>query len=236
MLITVAGDDAKFCEQLATLLESQQHRAVIVGRGNGKLLESLRTAPPHLLVMACGEIKDCAVELERIRAEESLRALPILCVNARAPGSDAVTVLDAGADDFIHRPFNPEIFLARVRTLLRRRIWSGAAPEESVSALRSGTLSVQLVSRQVLLDGRPLLLTRLEFDLLAQLMKSPDRVLKRQELLQAVWNYPQEVETRTLDKHVENLRRKLGGAGPTIETVHGVGYRFKASVANSLRR
>lgn len=235
MLVTVAGDDERFRERLASLLERQGHRTSIVTRA-GRVVEAVRSAGPHALVLALADVSEAVELLEALRADATLRALPVLCVNARASASDGVKVLDAGADDFIHRPFSGEIFLARVRTLLRRRIWSGAVSEEPVSSLRTGSLSVQLVSRQVLLEGRPVLLTRLEFDLLAHLMKNPDRVLRRQELLEAVWNYPREVETRTLDKHVENVRRKLGDAGPLIETVHGVGYRFTAPVANSLRR
>jgi DNA-binding response OmpR family regulator len=236
MIVTVAGDDARFCEQLASLLEKQNHRPFIVARP-GQVLEALKTQQPHLLVTAFASLEVVKQVMQSVRDLENLRTLPILCVNARGSSGDGVAVLDAGADDFIHRPFNPEIFLARVRTLLRRRIWSGAAPAEPVTALRSGPLSVELVSRQAVLDGDTLLLTRLEFDLLAQLMKNPDKVLKRQELLEAVWNYPRDVETRTLDKHVENVRRKLGQAGGLIETIHGVGYRFKPSgIANSLRR
>lgn len=236
MIVTIAGDDARFCEQLAGLLEKQGHRPFIVARP-GQVLESIKSQGPHLLVTAFGSLEVVKQVMQSIRDQEAMRALPILCVNARGNSNDGVAVLDAGADDFIHRPFNPEIFLARVRTLLRRRIWSGAMPEEPLTSLRTGPLTVQLVSRQAVLDGEALLLTRLEFDLLSHLMKHPEKVLKRQELLEAVWNYPREVETRTLDKHVENVRRKLGQAGPLIETIHGVGYRFNpAGLANSLRR
>lgn len=234
MIVTVAGDEARFCEQLAGLLEKQGHRPSIVARP-GQVIETLKSQGPHLLVTAFSSLEVVKQVMHSIRDLEDLRALPILCVNARGSSNDGVAVLDAGADDFIHRPFNPEIFLARVRTLLRRRIWSGAAPEELVTALRSGPLSIQLVSRQIVLDGELLQLTRLEFDLLAHLMKNPEKVLKRQELLEAVWNYPENVETRTLDKHVENVRRKLGGAGNVIETIHGVGYRFSQQAPSRTR-
>jgi DNA-binding response OmpR family regulator len=147
-----------------------------------------------------------------------------------------VACLDAGADDFIHRPFNPQIFLARVRTLLRRRLWSGALKEEPVTRLEHGPLVVHLISRAVESSGQAVTLTRLEFDLLALLMKSPDKVFSRQDLLEAVWNYPGNVETRTLDKHVETLRKKLGAGGASIQTVHGVGYRFAVPPPARARR
>ncbi|TBR25764.1 winged helix family transcriptional regulator [bacterium] len=85
---------------------------------------------------------------------------------------------------------------------------------------------MSLVERTVRVDGAEVPLTRLEFELLAFLLKNKDRVLKRVEILEAVWKYPQEVETRTLDKHVETLRRKLGDSGRRLKTIHGVGYRF----------
>ncbi|MDE2143814.1 MAG: response regulator transcription factor, partial [Elusimicrobia bacterium] len=136
---------------------------------------------------------------------------------------------DAGADDVIHRPFQPPVFLARVRTLLRRVVWAGEAPEETVTVLVGGPIELRLVSRQAMISEKPVELTRLEFDLLSHVMRHQDRVFKREELLAAVWNYPDGVETRTLDKHVESLRRKLGPAAPLLQTVHGVGYRFSPS-------
>jgi DNA-binding response OmpR family regulator len=87
-------------------------------------------------------------------------------------------------------------------------------------------VELRLIARQALVGGRPVVLTRLEFDLLAEFLKHPDRAFKREELLAAVWNYPEGVATRTLDKHVESLRRKLPGCADCLQTVHGVGYRF----------
>ncbi|MDE2142930.1 MAG: winged helix-turn-helix transcriptional regulator, partial [Elusimicrobia bacterium] len=87
--------------------------------------------------------------------------------------------------------------------------------------------------RQAVISDKPVELTRLEFDLLAHLMRHQERAFKREELLAAVWNYPDGVETRTLDKHVESLRRKLGSGGLLLQTVHGVGYRFAAASARS---
>lgn len=226
MLITIAGDDVKFCDQLLGLLTAQNHRVSLAPTA-GAVLEGLKAQPPQLLVLVQPAGKDSGAALLRsIRDNPALRTLPILCVNPRGGSADGVDALDAGADDFINRPFNPQIFLARVRTLLRRGIWTGDLQEEPVTALQSGALSLQLVSRQALLNGAALALTRLEFDLLAFLMRHEEEVFKRQDLLEAIWNYPDNVETRTLDKHIETLRRKLGGFASAIQTVHGIGYRF----------
>lgn len=232
MFITIAGEDAKFCEQLRGLLAAQNHRALVAPWDKG-LLERLKSPPaPELLVFvppAGGEAG--APLLRSIRDDAGLRQMAILCVNPRGGSAEGVSALDAGADDFINRPFNPNIFLARVRTLLRRRIWTGQVEEEPVTALQSGGISLHLVSRRALLNGAPLVLTRLEFDLLAYFLRNAEQAFKRQDLLEAVWNYPESVETRTLDKHIETLRRKLGASSSAIQTVHGVGYRFVASAA-----
>ena len=226
MLITLAGEDARLVKELESLLGSQSYKVATVSPLT-KLVPALKGAQPQLLVLARPASRAAGLALMKaIREVPSLRPLPILCVDPKAGVSDGVDFLDAGADDFIHRPFNPRIFLARVRSLLRRRIWSGEAEEEPVTALHAGPLTLLLVSRAATLNGAPLVLTRLEFDLLAFLMKHGDRAFKREELLEAVWNYPEGVETRTLDKHVETLRRKLGAHSGAIQTVHGVGYRF----------
>ncbi|MCR4294783.1 MAG: response regulator transcription factor [Elusimicrobia bacterium] len=225
MLIAVAASDPRFRAQLAGLLESNGHK-VVEAEARPEALADLRAAAPHLLVVASAADGAAAAFIRALRAQPDMRLLPVLCVDPKAGSSDTVALLDAGADDAITRPFQPPIFLARVRTLLRRVVWAGDAPEETVTVLIGGPIELKLVSRQALVVGKAVELTRLEFDLLAHLLKHPDRAFKREELLASVWNYPGNVETRTLDKHVESLRRKVGSCAPLIQTVHGVGYRF----------
>lgn len=226
MLVAVAAADAKFRAQLVELLSSQGHR-VLEAPATAAGVELARSARPQLLVVSCAEGERAAEALRALRADPALRRLAVLCVDPRAGSGEAVTLLDAGADDCITRPFQAPVFLARVRTLLRRAVWAGEAPAgEGATSLHAGPIELRLLSRQCLLSGRAVELTRLEFELLAQLLRHPDRAFKREELLAAVWNYPGDVETRTLDKHVESLRRKLGSAAQALQTVHGVGYRF----------
>lgn len=230
MLVAVAAADAKFRAQLVELLREQGHR-VVQGEATASAPELVRAHRPQLLVVSCGEGESAPSVLRALREDPAWRRLPVLCVNPRASTTEAVELLDAGADDCITRPFQGQVFLARVRTLLRRAVWAGEAPEEVVTVLTGGPVELKLVSRQALVADRPVELTRLEFELLAQLLRHPDRAFKRDELLSAVWNYPGNVETRTLDKHVESLRRKLGPAGGLVQTVHGVGYRFSPGSA-----
>lgn len=225
MLIAVAAEDAKFRAQLTALLEANSQKVMELPLGPASLA-ALRAAKPHLLVAAYGTGSAAVEFISSLRAQPDMRLLPVLCVDPKAGSSETVALLDAGADDAIARPFQPPIFLARVRTLLRRAVWAGDAPEETVTVLTGGPIELKLVSRSAVVVGKAVVLTRLEFDLLAHLLKHPERAFKREELLAAVWNYPGSVETRTLDKHVESLRRKVGPCGKLIQTVHGVGYRF----------
>lgn len=229
MRIAIAHDDDKFCAQLAKLLETQSHVVDCLKASEGV---GAKAAGAALLVLASSTQAQAVRVIQAIRAQPGGRELPILCVNPQGRSPEGVAMLDSGADDFINRPFNGQIFLARVRTLLRRSVWSGAAREEDASSavVENGSLRLQMISRRATSAGKPLDLTRLEFDLLAYFVRHPDRAFSRQELLEAVWNYPHDVETRTLDKHVESLRRKLGSAASRIVTVHGHGYRLAAEV------
>lgn len=224
MLIAVGAGDENFGLQLTALLEVGGHKVAETPLNAG-MPAALRAAKPHIFVLAGGA--GGLVDFVRaLRAQTDLRLLPVLCVDAKAGSGETVALLDAGADDAIMRPFQPPIFLARVRTLLRRVVLAGDAPEDHLTILTGGPIELKLVSRHAIVAGKAVLLTRLEFDLFAHLLKHPDRAFKRDELLAAVWNYPGNVETRTLDKHVESLRRKIGPCAGLIQTVHGVGYRF----------
>jgi len=229
MNIAVASEDARFREHLGQILSGQGHRVHMVS-ALAQINTHLQAGRSHLLVIGhSGANETVCSALKRLRQSPELRRLPVLCVDPKATATEGVVLLDAGADDVIHRPFQPPIFLARVRTLLRRVVWAGEAPEDTITVLTGGPIELRLVSRQALVNGKAVELTRLEFDLLTYLLKHPDRAFKREELLAAVWNYPDGIETRTLDKHIESLRRKLGSGGPLIQTVHGVGYRFSAT-------
>ena len=225
MNIAVVAEEGKVRDQLTSLLQGQGHRVQAV-TAISQALEAVKTGKPSLLVIAHSGDAAVPAFLRRLRESPELRRLPVLCVDPKAGPAEGVALLDAGADDVIHRPFQPPVFLARVRTLLRRVVWAGEAPEEVVTVLVGGPVELRLVSRQALVSDRAVELTRLEFDLISHLMRHQDRAFKREELLAAVWNYPDGVETRTLDKHIESLRRKLGSASPLLQTVHGVGYRF----------
>lgn len=226
MLITIAREDSPFCAQIEKALSSHQYQVNSVP-WSGRMLQTLEASVPQLLVLVPPPSQSPAKALRELRANHNLSKIPILCVGPKTTGPEVVAALEAGADDVISRPFQPQIFLARVRTLLRRAAWASTAAAESL--FHAGPVTVELLTRRVTVSGKPLTLTRLEFDLLAYLLRHGEKVHPRREILEAIWEYPDDVETRTLDKHVETLRKKLGHASAMIQTAHGVGYSFSAS-------
>ena len=167
MTVIVIGKDAKFCGELEALLKSQSLRAVLLADAS-KATSRAQTEKAELVVLAGGDMLPL---LQSLRSREPLRRIPILCVNPSGAASEVVATLDAGADDFLAKPFNGQIFLARVRTLIRRQIWSGAAKEEPVAVLDAGGLTLHLVERVAHAGEREIVLTRLEFDLLTHMVR-----------------------------------------------------------------
>jgi two-component system phosphate regulon response regulator PhoB len=157
------------------------------------------------------------------RADPRTRAIPLLMLTARGDEPDKVAGLDAGADDYITKPFSTQELLARIRAVLRRR-----APEQAPESVSIGELALDGATHRVSWQGRPLKLGPTEFKLLNHLMKNPERVHSRGQLLDKVWGDHVFIEERTVDVHVKRLREALGGAGTMVETVRGAGYRLTA--------
>lgn len=150
---------------------------------------------------------------------------PVIVLSSRDGEADRVAALETGADDYVTKPFSPREIVARVRAVLRRAPGGAHAPAASAS---SSGLSVDEDTRRATVDGNPLELTRVEFDLLTSLLDAPGRVYTRAQLIDRVWGDGYAITDRTVDSHVKSLRRKLGDAGgdpQLIETVRGVGYR-----------
>ena len=157
------------------------------------------------------------------RADSRTRAIPILMLTARSDEPDKVAGLDAGADDYITKPFSTQELLARIRAVLRRR-----APEQATKAVAIGDLTLDASTHRVSWQGKPLKVGPTEFKLLNYLMRHPERVHSRSQLLDKVWGDHVFIEERTVDVHVKRLREALGPVqcAPMIETVRGAGYRL----------
>ncbi|MGV0960957.1 MAG: phosphate regulon transcriptional regulator PhoB [Limnohabitans sp.] len=157
----------------------------------------------------------------RWRAAARTKAVPILMLTARGDEADRVAGLDAGADDYIVKPFSPRELLARIRAVLRRRV-----PESAGGLIKIADLQLDADTYRVSWQGQPLKVGPTEFKLLQYLMRHPERVHSRGMLLDKVWGDHVYIEERTVDVHVKRLRESLGEAGSMIETVRGAGYRL----------
>jgi two-component system, OmpR family, phosphate regulon response regulator PhoB len=157
------------------------------------------------------------------RATPRTRGIPILMLTARGDEPDKVAGLDAGADDYITKPFSTQEMLARIRAVLRRR-----APEQVTDTVTIGELVLDGATYRVSFKGQQLKVGPTEFKLLHYFMKHAERVHSRAQLLDKVWGDHVFIEERTVDVHVKRLREALGGAGAMVETVRGAGYRLTA--------
>lgn len=160
----------------------------------------------------------------RWRTSPRTKAVPILMLTARGDEADRVAGLDAGADDYIVKPFSPRELLARIRAVLRRRV-----PESVGGAVKIGELQLDADTYRVSWHDKPVKLGPTEFKLLQYLMRHPERVHTRGMLLDKIWGDHVYIEERTVDVHVKRLRESLGDAGRLIETVRGAGYRMTGS-------
>ncbi len=222
--ILVVDDEAKIVRLVRSYLEQAGYAVVEAADGQTALIQA-RREKPDLVVLDLGLPVIDGLEVARILRRE--RDVPIIMLTARVEDTDKIVGLELGADDYVTKPFNPRELVARVRAVLRRASGGGPAPE----ILRAGGLTLDLGAREATLDGRPLDLTRTEFDLLAVLLQNPGRAFTRLELLDRVQGAAYEGYERTIDAHVKNLRAKLGDdpRHPRyIQTVFGVGYKLGA--------
>ncbi len=222
--ILVVEDEESISQPFAEALRRANFEAVVTGTAAGAL-ELTESERPDLvmldLILPDGDGRDVCRELRR-RSD-----VPIMMLTARGTEMDKIVGLELGADDYVVKPFSAAEVISRIRAVLRR-----SRPRESdEQPLRVGGLVLDPAARIVRLDDERLDLSRKEFDLLAALMRSAGRVVKREDLMAEVWDSNWFGSTKTLDVHVGWLRRKLGDspADPGyIETVRGVGFRFAA--------
>ena len=157
--------------------------------------------------------------LKQLRSSARTCRLPVIMLTAKGTEYDKVLGLDAGADDYLAKPFGMMELLSRIRALLRRT-------EREVNIYRCGVLTVDQTRHTVTVNGREVVLTQKEFEVLCLLLKNRGQVLSRERLIEDVWGYAFTGESRTVDVHVRTLRQKLGDAGAYIETVRGYGYKI----------
>ncbi|MGA2464609.1 MAG: response regulator transcription factor [Thermodesulfobacteriota bacterium] len=158
-----------------------------------------------------------------LKSNPLTQSIPILMLTAKAEEVDRVIGLELGADDYVTKPFSPRELVLRVKAILRRK----EVGQESEKLVRIGDLLIDIDRHHVAIKERPVQLTSTEFKLLVELASKRGRVQTREHLLDRVWGYTYEGYARTVDTHIRRLREKLGSLGGHIETIRGVGYRFK---------
>jgi two-component system, OmpR family, phosphate regulon response regulator PhoB len=224
--VLVVEDEAAIAELIAVNLRHNGFAPTVVFDGAAATREVDAVLPDVILLdwMLPGE---SGVSLaRRWRQQERTKTVPIIMLTARTEESDKVQGLDAGADDYITKPFSTQELLARIRAVLRRR-----APEVVQDSVAIGELALDAALYRVSHRGQEVKLGPTEFKLLHYLMKHPERVHTRGSLIDRVWGDHVFIEERTVDVHVKRLRESLGEAGAMIETVRGAGYRLTAQVS-----
>ncbi len=217
--ILVVEDEASIASFVALYLKNAGYGVRAVSTGHAAL--ALAAAEPPALIVLDLMLPDIdGIEVcRRIRQRSDV---PILMLTARDEDVDKIIGLEVGADDYLTKPFNPRELVARVKSILRRSTSRRRDPE--AAALEQGVLRIDSGRREVTVEGKEVQLAPKEFDLLWELLDHRGLVLTRDQLLERVWGYTFAGDTRTVDVHVGQLRRKLGEACPIV-TVWGVGYK-----------
>lgn len=222
-MIFCVEDDDNIRELVIYTLETTGLMAK--GFADGRtFMEALAFETPELVlldIMLPGE--DGLSLLRRLKSSSKTKDIPVIMVTAKGAEYDKVVGLDSGADDYVTKPFGMMELVSRIRAVLRR---AGKTPEKTENMGVDG-IQMDVKKHEVTVDGEQVTLTLKEFELLERLLRNRNIVLTRNQLLEDIWGYDFDGETRTVDVHIRTLRQKLGDKGELIETVRGVGYRIR---------
>ena len=228
--ILVVDDEADIVALVTYHLAKAGYRVSTASNGNDAL-QAARQERPTLIVLdvMLPGLSGYDV-LEQLRASDATRDVAVLMLTARREESDRIGGLTRGADDYLTKPFSPPELVLRVAAILRRL---RAPPSTSGDVVSAGPLEIHRDEHRVTVNGRPVELTPTEYKLLLLLTERRGRVQGRAQLLESVWDAAPDIQTRTVDMHVQRLRAKLGPAGDLIETVRGFGYRVRGGQSRS---
>lgn len=219
--ILLVDDEPDILEILSYNLTAEGYQ-VFTAKNGAEGVEKARKKTPHLIILDVMMPEMDGIEAcEIIRRTEGLEDCIIAFLTARSEDYSQVAGFDAGADDYITKPIKPKVFLSKVKALLRRLKKEGDGPGE---VLKVGKLVINREEYKVINKGEELILPRKEFELLALLASKPDKVFKREVILDKVWGQEVVVGGRTIDVHIRKLREKIGE--DHFKTVKGVGYKF----------
>jgi two-component system phosphate regulon response regulator PhoB len=224
--VLVVDDEADIVALVAYHLAKAGYGVSTASNGAAALEKARRERPAMVVLdLMLPDMSGFEV-LEALRSDETTKNVAVLLLTARREEPDRIRGLSLGADDYLMKPFSPQELVLRVAAILRR-VGSGSA--QAAETLRIGALLIDRDSHRVSVDDRQIELTPTEYKLLLLLAERRGRVQGRSHLLQTVWEAAPDIQTRTVDMHVQRLRSKLGAAGDMIETVRGFGYRINAA-------
>ena len=222
--ILVVDDEEDLLELVNYNLSREGYRVETVATGEAALAAARRHLPDLIVLDLLLPNVDGLEVCRLLKSDPQTKAIPVIMLTAKSEESDMVTGLELGADDYMTKPFSPRVLLARIKAMLRRKAKPSANDED---AIRVRELLIHPGRHEVMIDGKPLDLTFTEFRLLQFLAKKPGWAYSRAQIVDAVKGEDYPVTERSVDVQVAGLRKKLGNFGHYVETVRGVGYRFK---------
>ncbi len=222
--ILVIDDEPDILELIRYNLDKHGYQVTCVPSGEEALTHLRRHRPALVVLDLMLPDVDGLDVCKTMKHDTHMAQIPIIMLTARGEEVDVVTGLELGADDYLTKPFSPRVLLARIKAVLRR---NQSQPSEDANVLHQGAFVIHPGRHTVLLDGESISLTSSEFRILHLLARRPGWVFSRQQILEAVSGHEANATDRAVDVHIVSLRRKFGTYGDVIETIRGVGYRFK---------
>ncbi len=226
--IALVEDEPDIAEVLRYNLQREGFEVEVFPRGDTALAAIRRRAPDLVLLDLMLPGLDGLELCRLLKREPKTATIPLIMLTARGEETDRIVGLELGADDYVPKPFSPREVVLRIRAVLRRHAGEGAEPGGVAQVLEAGAVRLHPDAFRLEVANSDVVMTATEFKLLHFLMSRANRVQTRDTLLTEVWGYSEGVDSRTIDTHIRRLRRKLGPEAARIETIVGVGYRFRS--------
>lgn len=226
-VILVIEDDPDIRELLVYALGKEGYQTEQAASGEAGLKLAKQAKPDLIILDIMLPGIDGLEVLRKLKHEPGLRPIPVLIASARGEEADVVSGLELGADDYVTKPFSPRVLVARVRTSLRRASEAAVPQTDEPPVLAIDDFVLDVPRHELMLGGRSIDLSATEFAILEHLARSPGRVFTRTQLIDAIRGHDYPVTDRSIDVQILGIRKKLGDRADILETVRGVGYRFK---------
>ena len=220
--ILLVEDETALREVVSFNVQNAGHDIVESDNANNALMLMEEFLPDLILldIMMPGLKGDQLLAI--IRSTPKLKNIPVIIISAKSSEEDIVSLLEAGADDYLTKPFSMKVLLAKMMVILKR-----STVDAGESVIRYADIAIDELNHKAFVDGEEVVLTNKEFDLLLLFVKHPCRVFTRNQILTTIWGYDADVYTRTVDSHISTLRKKLGAAGQIIKSIPKIGYKVE---------